>query len=41
MSILGTSLATHLLMSHLNDKIADLLRKHGGKTGQEFKAEGN
>ena len=25
----------------LNDNIADLLRKHGGKTGQELKAEGN
>ena len=23
-----------------NDKIADLLRKHGGKTGEELKAEG-
>ena len=25
----------------LNDNIADLLRQHGGKTGQELKAEGN
>ena len=25
----------------LNDNIAGLLRKHGGKTGQELKAEGN
>ncbi|MFL3665430.1 MAG: ankyrin repeat domain-containing protein [Verrucomicrobiota bacterium] len=25
----------------LNDNIADLLRKYGGKTGQELKAEGN
>jgi hypothetical protein len=24
----------------LNDEIADLLRKHGGKTGEELKAEG-
>ena len=24
-----------------NDKIADLLRKHGGKTGEELKAEQN
>ena len=41
MSTLGTSLATHLWMVTLNDNIADLLRKHGGKTGQELKAEGN
>jgi hypothetical protein len=26
-------------MSH-GDDIADLLRKHGGKTGEELKAEG-
>ena len=25
----------------LNDNIANILRKHGGKTGQELKAEGN
>ena len=25
----------------LNDNIADMLRQHGGKTGQELKAEGN
>jgi len=25
----------------LNDNIAELIRKHGGKTGQELKAEGN
>jgi len=24
----------------LNDEIADLLRKHGGKTGADLKAEG-
>jgi hypothetical protein len=24
-----------------NPEIADLLRKHGGKTGEELKAEGN
>ena len=24
-----------------NDEITDLLRKHGGKTGEELKAEGN
>jgi len=24
-----------------DDEIADLIRKHGGKTGQELKAEGN
>ena len=25
----------------LSDEIADLLRKHGGKTGEELKAAGN
>ena len=25
----------------LNDSIANMLRKHGGKTGQELKSEGN
>jgi len=27
-------------MCLLNDELADLLRKHGGKTGDELKAEG-
>ena len=28
------------LKASLNKEIADLLRKHGGKTGEELKAEG-
>ena len=27
-------------LSYAKDEIADLLRKHGGKTGKELKAEG-
>ena len=27
-------------LDYANDEIADLLRKHGGKTGEELKAEG-
>jgi len=28
-------------ISRKHPEIADLLRKHGGKTGEELKAEGN
>jgi hypothetical protein len=27
-------------LDNTNDEITDLLRKHGGKTGEELKAEG-
>ncbi len=33
-------IATHPENPNDTDEIADLLRKHGGKTGEELKAEG-
>ena len=30
-----------VLIASVNSETADLLRKHGGKTGEELKAEGN
>ena len=38
-NMFGT-LLDHTIRKKRTDEIADLLRKHGGKTGEELKAEG-